>query len=179
MSTAGQTDGLTDGTLDAYTLHVKQVQQKWHYYPVEHYTGHDMKNAQIQMCNYLTGLCSSLIHSVYPMILLDSEGPDQTAQMHRLIWAFTVHICPKSCVHMMLPIYGVRPLSLESKPCEKGAWKIENSKRTDMVDIALDKRGNQINIFFILHKTYGCTLGKMSGHMWTAKAQISLPIQAV
>ena len=33
-----------------------------------------------------------------PMILFaDSEGPDQTARMRRLIWAFDVHICPKTC----------------------------------------------------------------------------------
>ena len=32
----------------------------------------------------------------YPIILqADSEGPDQTAPMSRLIWAFTVRICPK------------------------------------------------------------------------------------
>ena len=87
--------------------------------------------------------------------------------------------CLKSCFHMMLPIYDVRPLSLEPKPCEKGAWKIENSKCTDKVDIAVDKRVSQINIFFILHKTYGLHHGKnVFGHMRTAKAQISLPIQA-
>ena len=27
------------------------------------------------------------------MILAESEGPDQTAQMRRLIWAFAVRIC--------------------------------------------------------------------------------------
>ena len=33
----------------------------------------------------------------YPMILLaDNEGPDQTARMRRLIWAFVVGICPKT-----------------------------------------------------------------------------------
>ena len=31
------------------------------------------------------------------ILLVDSEGPDQTAQMRRLIWAFTVCICPKKC----------------------------------------------------------------------------------
>ena len=30
------------------------------------------------------------------IVLWDSEGPDQTLQMHRLIWAFFVHICPKT-----------------------------------------------------------------------------------
>ena len=33
----------------------------------------------------------------YPMILLaDSERPDQTARMHRLIWAFAVRRCLKT-----------------------------------------------------------------------------------
>ena len=32
----------------------------------------------------------------YSMILLvDSEGPDQTARMRRLIWAFAGRICPE------------------------------------------------------------------------------------
>ena len=29
------------------------------------------------------------------ILLADSEGPDQTAQMRSLIWAFAVRICPK------------------------------------------------------------------------------------
>ena len=29
-------------------------------------------------------------------LLADSEGPDQTAQMHRLMWAYAVIICPKT-----------------------------------------------------------------------------------
>ena len=34
---------------------------------------------------------------LYPMVLLaDSEGPDQIAQMRRLIWAFAVRICPRT-----------------------------------------------------------------------------------
>ena len=30
------------------------------------------------------------------VMLADSEGPDQTARMRRLIWAVAVHICPRS-----------------------------------------------------------------------------------
>ena len=30
------------------------------------------------------------------ILLADSEGPDQTARMRRLIWAFAVRICPKT-----------------------------------------------------------------------------------
>ena len=29
------------------------------------------------------------------ILLADREGPCQTVQMHRLIWAVPVHICPK------------------------------------------------------------------------------------
>ena len=38
-------------------------------------------------------------------LLVDSEGPDQTAQMGRLIWVFTVHICPKTRFCMARTIY--------------------------------------------------------------------------
>ena len=42
------------------------------------------------------------------MILLpDSEGADQTAQMRRLIWAFAGRICPKTRYRMARPIYGI------------------------------------------------------------------------
>ena len=33
-------------------------------------------------------------------LLADTEGPDQPAQMRRLIWAFAVRICPKTCSRM-------------------------------------------------------------------------------
>ena len=29
------------------------------------------------------------------VLLADQEGSDQTAQMHSLIWAFTVYACPE------------------------------------------------------------------------------------
>ena len=49
-------------------------------------------------------LCSYILW--YPIILLVySEGLDQTAQMHRLIRAFTVHICPKTCSHGMAHLF--------------------------------------------------------------------------
>ena len=32
--------------------------------------------------------------------LTDSKGPDQSVQMRRLIWAFAVHICPKTRFRM-------------------------------------------------------------------------------
>ena len=34
------------------------------------------------------------------ILLADSEGPDQTARMRRLIWAFAVRILPKVCFRM-------------------------------------------------------------------------------
>ena len=33
------------------------------------------------------------------ILFADSEGPDQTAQMHSLIWAFAVRIYPKTYSH--------------------------------------------------------------------------------
>ena len=42
----------------------------------------------------------------HPIILLaDSRGPDQTLQMHRLIWAFAVCICPKTRFCMAPPTF--------------------------------------------------------------------------
>ena len=47
---------------------------------------------------YHPGLCSWVMHSTVSMILLaDSEGSDQTVWICRLIWAFAVGICPKTC----------------------------------------------------------------------------------
>ena len=41
--------------------------------------------------------CSSFIHSIVSNYsVTDSEGPDQTARMRRLIWAFAVPICPST-----------------------------------------------------------------------------------
>ena len=34
------------------------------------------------------------------ILLTDSEGPDQTARMRSLIWAFAVRICPKTRFRM-------------------------------------------------------------------------------
>ena len=44
----------------------------------------------------------------YPMILLaDSDGPDQTAWMRRLIWAFAVRMCPKDTfLHGAAVLFG-------------------------------------------------------------------------
>ena len=38
-------------------------------------------------------------------LLSDSEGPDQTARMHRLIWALTVCIFPKTRFRKARPIF--------------------------------------------------------------------------
>ena len=51
--------------------------------------------------------------SICPMILLaDSGGPDQTARMRRLIWAFAVRICTKARFRMARPILVEQLLSL-------------------------------------------------------------------
>ena len=41
------------------------------------------------------------------ILLADSEGPDQSARMRRLIWAFAVRIYPKACVPMAHPKYNL------------------------------------------------------------------------
>ena len=53
---------------------------------------------------YHPGLYSLLIHTVVSTDSADSEGPDQTARMRRLIWAFAVRICPKTRFRMARPV---------------------------------------------------------------------------
>ena len=38
------------------------------------------------------------------ILLADSGGPDQTARMRRLIWAFAIRLCPKACFRMARPM---------------------------------------------------------------------------
>ena len=62
------------------------------------------QHAQIQIgracANYHTDHCSPFITFTFCIVSNDSvsssEGPDQTARMRRLIWAFAVRICPKT-----------------------------------------------------------------------------------
>ena len=45
-------------------------------------------------------------------LLADSKGPDQTARMRRLIWAFAVRICPKKRFRIAWPyvltVHGIK-----------------------------------------------------------------------
>ena len=60
------------------------------------------------MRQVLLTLVFQLCIMLYPMIILtDSKGPDQTARMRRLIWAFTVRICPKTRFRMARLIYMI------------------------------------------------------------------------
>ena len=38
------------------------------------------------------------------ILVAESEGPDQTVRLRRLIWAFAVCICPKTSFRMARPI---------------------------------------------------------------------------
>ena len=59
------------------------------------------------------GICSALIHSI--VSIADIEDRDQTAQNRRLLWAFTVPICPKTHFRMARPSYGrIKPKYNES-----------------------------------------------------------------
>ena len=63
----------------------------------------------MHMCKYHTGIALYWNILKYPMILFaDSEGPDQTAWMHRLIWVFAICICQKTCFRMALPILALK-----------------------------------------------------------------------
>ena len=55
---------------------------------------------------YHPGLCSPIIHSLVSNDSVSGqEGPDQTARMRRLIWAFVVRICLKTHFRMARPVY--------------------------------------------------------------------------
>ena len=57
----------------------------------------------ILIIGYIQALSTKITGQVpvYPMILCaDDEGPDQTARMRSLIWAFAVRICPKTRFRM-------------------------------------------------------------------------------
>ena len=53
------------------------------------------------------GIFSPLKHSTISNESADIEGPDQTARMRRLIWAFAVRICPKTRFRMARSIYRI------------------------------------------------------------------------
>ena len=85
------------------------------------------------------------------ILLANSEGPEQTAWMRRLIWAFAVCICPKTRFCMVRPRWcnmsqcmtkptkwhvhlvktqispGIRPVWSESSLCAK--WKAKSTSR--------------------------------------------------
>ena len=49
------------------------------------------------------GICSPLKHFCPMILFVDSEGPDQTTRMRRLIWGFAVHIFLKARFCMAQP----------------------------------------------------------------------------
>ena len=52
---------------------------------------------EVILCMWKISSASLLFILYYPTSLLaDSEGPDQTVRMRRLIWAFTARIYPKT-----------------------------------------------------------------------------------
>ena len=46
------------------------------------------------------------------ILLADSEDPDQTARMRRLIWVFALRICLKTGFRMVRPILNAIDLAL-------------------------------------------------------------------
>ena len=55
------------------------------------------------------------------ILYADRECPDQTAQMRRLTWAFTVRIYPKACFRMARPIY-LTEIELQYVGCANVHW---------------------------------------------------------
>ena len=52
------------------------------------------------------------------VLLADREGLDQTVRMRRLIWAFTVHICPKTRFRMARHRHKTSMFIISGKPYE-------------------------------------------------------------
>ena len=50
------------------------------------------------------------------ILLADSESPDQTARMRRLIWTFAVRICPKTRFGMARPIFEIESPGYDASP---------------------------------------------------------------
>ena len=77
------------------------------------------QTVQIQIILRKSTIRAFVLHSYslqYTMIrLADSEGPDQTARMRRLIWTFAVRMCPRTHFRMAWPIVSTM------------LWKMANS----------------------------------------------------
>ena len=79
-----------------------------------------------------------------PMILLvDSEGPDQTARMRRLILTFVVRICPKTCFRMARGPNKCNTLKTWKSMCpvvkEQYAKSLSSTQRHVPADAAITK----------------------------------------
>ena len=62
------------------------------------------KTNRFRFIQFYLGLFSLLTNSIPMILLADSKGPDQTAQMGSLVWAFYVCICQKTHFRMAQPI---------------------------------------------------------------------------
>ena len=56
------------------------------------------------------------------ILLADSEYPDQTARMRRLIWAFAVHIYPQTRFRVGRLIYQQSLIHGYASPLETSLW---------------------------------------------------------
>ena len=73
------------------------------------------------------------------ILLVDSEGPDQTARMRSLIWAFTVRLCPKTQFSMAWPIYGADQLIFRPDKMCLRFWYIEVFDSGSSTRVAISK----------------------------------------
>ena len=53
------------------------------------------------------------------ILYADNEGPDQTVWMHRLDWAFVVHICAKDPSLLLMVIYFTHSYSESTSYCSR------------------------------------------------------------
>ena len=71
------------------------------------------------------------------ILLVDSEGSDQTVQMHRLIWAFTAHMPEDMFSHGIANIIIVSFQDARSE-AEENIYKKLNQRIDEFLDLGIN-----------------------------------------
>ena len=87
------------------------------------------------------------------ILLVDSEGPDKTARICRLICAFAVPLSPKACFRMAWSIYSVshEDYSLDAKIIRAGRLGDEATNtpgRLVLIPVGFSSQGQLKNLIY-------------------------------
>ena len=95
-------------------------------------TDSDLSRACAKMQSLIQAVALHCNALLYPRILfVDSECPDQTARMRRLIRAFAVRICPKTRFRMARPTVHVSYTLHTLLLMRLSIYKIQTDKQTN------------------------------------------------